>query len=839
MQEDVRDFKLLAVLNLLNQLSEKHTLKEYLKGTIDFLAGWTGCNHIGIRVLEDTGIAPYVVHQGYDRDFMNFESCLSIFDEDCICIRVLRQQFKKEDEFFVGDSGTYYSQDFCGYMSDLSLEEKKNFRGVCAIREYKSLVVMPLMHQGEVMGIIHMADYQEGIFTTEDINFLENISPLIAEAIYRQKLEKALEKTVKRYEAEEMLIRKLKFEERLASISARFNQQEEFRVAAQESLEDILKLFKADHVCLHLGKHLKGYVRADKNGVEEHSCPLEESQFEQLREHWKNGEIMCKKDYNPDFMPIDHFAQEVFNKDSILTLPLNFKGMLLGVLIFKNISSGGLPFKEILNPLILVTETLANAVEQGRIHRRLTWSENRYRTIFDNSGCAFLIIDEDFKILLSNHKAQELLALPREKLDNVANLSDFLPEEESRRLEEYNRRRLRKEKTLNQYDVIFVDSKGNHKNVINTPVVIPQTTQTVLSLIDVTEWKKTEAELYYLSYHDKLTGLYNRVYFEQEMRKYEVESDQEIALIMCDVNGLKLINTTFGSEAGDRVLVSVAKLMQDCFEDNLVARIGGDEFVVVLELNESEDYEELEQGCKLLRNNIKKFNGDQDKLPLDISVGYATSGKGGFNTSELLKKADDAMNQEKLHSNNSTRNSQVQILTKALEFRDFITEGHAERVQELIFATGKLAGLSERILSDLKLFAQFHDIGKVGIPDHILFKKGRLTDEEWEIMRAHCEIGYRIAQAAPDIYPIADWILKHHENWDGTGYPLGLKGEEIPLECRLLAVADTFDAMTNDRPYRKARQVEEAIQEIVRCSGTQFDPEIVELFLRTIQSLPA
>ncbi len=504
------------------------------------------------------------------------------------------------------------------------------------------------------------------------------------------------------------------------------------------------------------------------------------------------------------------------------------------MLVFKNISSGGLPFKEILNPLKLVTETLANAVEQGRIHKRLTWSENRYRRIFDNSGCAFLIIDENFHIFLSNLKAQELLALPREKLDNVANLSDFLTEEESQRLKEYNRRRLRKEDTPNQYELTLIDSNGNHKIVINTPVVIPQTTQTVLSMIDVTEWKETEAELYYLSYHDRLTGLYNRVYFEQEMRKYETQAEQEIALIMCDVNGLKLINTTFGSEAGDRVLVSVAKLMQDCFEDNLVARIGGDEFVVVLELNESDNYEELEQGCRQLRNNIKKFNGDQDVLPLDVSIGYAISGRGGFNTSELLKKADDAMNREKLHSNNSTRNSQVQILTKALEFRDFITEGHAERVQELILATGKLAGLSERRLSDLKLFAQFHDIGKVGIPDHILFKKGRLTEEEWKIMRAHCEIGYRIAQAAPDIFPIADWILKHHENWDGTGYPLGLKGKEIPLECRLLAVADTFDAMTNDRPYRKARPAEEAVQEIIRCSGTQFDPEVVELFLKTV-----
>ncbi|MEM5818504.1 MAG: HD domain-containing phosphohydrolase, partial [Desulfitobacterium hafniense] len=232
--------------------------------------------------------------------------------------------------------------------------------------------------------------------------------------------------------------------------------------------------------------------------------------------------------------------------------------------------------------------------------------------------------------------------------------------------------------------------------------------------------------------------------------------------------------------------------------------------------------------------NVEKYNKDHDGYPLDISLGYACSGADGVNMSELLRKADDAMGREKLHSNNSTRNSQVQILSKALECRDFITEGHAERVQNLIISTGQLAGLSEQRLSDLKLFAQFHDIGKVGIPDQILFKKGRLTGDEWEIMKQHCEIGYRIAQSTPDIYPIADWILKHHENWDGSGYPLGLAGEEIPIECRILAVADTFDAMTNDRPYRKAQSTQAAIEEILRCAGTQFDPHIVELFVKTV-----
>ncbi len=833
MQQDVQDVKLMAVLNLLNQLSNKNSLEEYLNGVIDFLSGWTGCENIGIRVLREAGLAPYVVHRGFDKDFIASESCISVEGDECVCLRVLKQQFKSEDQDHVSAAGTYYAPNFYRYVEELREDQLLNFRGLCAHKQFKSLAVIPLLHQGKVVGAIHIADIKDGVFSEEDIHFIETIRPLVAEAIYRHNLEKALESTVLRYEAEEMVIRKLKFEERLASISARFNQQEDFKAAAEESLKDILKLFKAEEVCLYLGGNLKEYVSVREHGQQACGCVIPSDTFAELRGRWKQGEILCQKPALQDeFKEIEYFAQEVFSKDSILTIPLNFKGSLLGVLIIVNISSGGLPFKEILNPLKLVTETFANAVEQGRIQYQLMWSENRYRTIFNHSGSAFLIVDENLKILLSNPQAERLLDLPSAKIDNIAYLTDFLPDTEVGRLKEYNRRRLQRDPQIpRQYEMKYKDSRGNLKDVIVSAEVIPQTTQTVLSIIDITEWKKTEAELQFLNLHDRLTGLYNRVYFEQELRRYETDPGQEVGLIMADVNGLKLINTTFGSEAGDQVLVTTARLLNECFEEHLVARIGGDEFAVLIEKDKNVD---LEQACQLFRRNVEKYNKDHDGYPLDISLGYACSGADGVNMSELLRKADDAMGREKLHSNNSTRNSQVQILSKALECRDFITEGHAERVQNLIISTGQLAGLSEQRLSDLKLFAQFHDIGKVGIPDQILFKKGRLTADEWEIMKQHCEIGYRIAQSTPDIYPIADWILKHHENWDGSGYPLGLAGEEIPIECRILAVADTFDAMTNDRPYRKAQSTQAAIEEILRCAGTQFDPHIVELFVKTV-----
>jgi len=168
---------------------------------------------------------------------------------------------------------------------------------------------------------------------------------------------------------------------------------------------------------------------------------------------------------------------------------------------------------------------------------------------------------------------------------------------------------------------------------------------------------------------------------------------------------------------------------------------------------------------------------------------------------------------------------------KLLEARDYITEGHADRLQAILARMGADLFFSAQSISDLRLFAQFHDIGKVGIPDSILLKPGPLTAEERTEMQRHPEIGHRIAQSAPDLAPIADWVLKHHEWWNGNGYPLGLSGIEIPLECRILAIADAYDAMTSDRPYRKSLSHGEALQEIKNCSGTQFDPELVTKFI--------
>jgi HD-GYP domain-containing protein (c-di-GMP phosphodiesterase class II) len=166
--------------------------------------------------------------------------------------------------------------------------------------------------------------------------------------------------------------------------------------------------------------------------------------------------------------------------------------------------------------------------------------------------------------------------------------------------------------------------------------------------------------------------------------------------------------------------------------------------------------------------------------------------------------------------------------------KENITQGNTQQLEELCRLVGQELGLSKKQLSDLTLLAHVHDLGKVGVPDKILSKQGPLSEEEWAIMRQHPEKGYRIALSSKNLTGIADLILKHHERWDGKGYPLGIKGQDIPIECRILAIADAFEAMTHERPYQAAMTQGEAIRELWRCSGAQFDPGLVQVFVRVV-----
>lgn len=350
----------------------------------------------------------------------------------------------------------------------------------------------------------------------------------------------------------------------------------------------------------------------------------------------------------------------------------------------------------------------------------------------------------------------------------------------------------------------------------------------------IEERKKAEAEMHYMANHDELTKLYNRAYYEKKVLELDFQSIAPVAVLVCDVDGLKLVNDTLGHKAGDDLLLASARILFNNFpSEAIIARIGGDEFAVLLPGYNNDQFNDLFDS---LRTAIKEFNDIKPDMPISISMGYAIRVSPKEKLMEVIKKADETMYREKLMHSRSNRSAIVEVAMRALEARDYITEGHADRLQQIVTAIGESIGMHEHQINDMCLFARFHDIGKVGVPDHILFKTDKLTADEFIEMKKHSEIGFRIAQSSPDLAHIADWILKHHEWWNGKGYPLGLKGGEIPLECRVLAIADAFDAMGNDRPYRKAKGIETIKNELRKCAGSQFDPILVEYFLTILET---
>jgi diguanylate cyclase (GGDEF)-like protein/PAS domain S-box-containing protein len=349
----------------------------------------------------------------------------------------------------------------------------------------------------------------------------------------------------------------------------------------------------------------------------------------------------------------------------------------------------------------------------------------------------------------------------------------------------------------------------------------------VMVFRDVSGEKDYRNAIEHLSYHDALTGLYNRRYIEQHMSELDREENLPISIIMGDLNGLKITNDVFGHKAGDALLQNVATVLsENGREGDLIARWGGDEFVVFMPRTELDAAETFIRRIKDTQISLVGSG-----LPLSLSLGCARKKSRQENIESILRQAEEYMYHQKLLDGKSYRNAIINTLLATLYEKSNETQEHSTRIEQYCHAIGRRLQLSSREMDELSLLALLHDIGKVSIPHDILKKPGPLTQEEWEEMKRHSEIGYRIARATPELSVVADLILLHHERWDGTGYPRGLRECEIPLACRILGVADAFDAMTNDRVYRKAMGTERAVRELEENAGTQFDPDVTRVFI--------
>ncbi|KUO50296.1 MAG: hypothetical protein APF76_11335 [Desulfitibacter sp. BRH_c19] len=342
---------------------------------------------------------------------------------------------------------------------------------------------------------------------------------------------------------------------------------------------------------------------------------------------------------------------------------------------------------------------------------------------------------------------------------------------------------------------------------------------------------RLESELTQLTFYDQVTGLYNRNFFEEEIRRLDTDRQLPFSIIVADLNGLKLVNDTYGHSVGDEMLVKSAEVLKkSCREEDIVARWGGDEFVILLPQTSANQVGAI---CKRI---IKKCNETYvEDIPCSMALGVATKNSGEKDIPELLKEAEYIMYKNKLTESKSAKSVLFKAILKTLEEKSHETESHVRQMQFIGMKIGEKLGLPESEMSRLYLLISMHDIGKINIPEDILRKKGNLTQEEWEIIKKHPEIGCRITRSTEEFAHVAGDILCHHEKWDGSGYPRGIKKTEIPLLARIIAIADAYEVMCNGRPYKAPLSQKEIIDEFKNCAGSQFDPDLVKLLIEILE----
>ena len=347
---------------------------------------------------------------------------------------------------------------------------------------------------------------------------------------------------------------------------------------------------------------------------------------------------------------------------------------------------------------------------------------------------------------------------------------------------------------------------------------------------NITERKKTEEKIVYLSFHDNLTGLYNRAYFEEEIKRLDTKRQFPLSFIIGDINRLKLVNDAFGHIQGDKLIVKVAEVLKAfCRQEDAVARWGGDEFTILLPQTKKEDAEEIINRIK----NVCIVTSEHE-IPISISLGTATKEKINQDIQDVIKEAEDNMYRSKLIERKSIYSSITSSLERTLYEKSLETREHAERLKKFSQEIGKTINLPDNKLDELSLLSSLHDIGKIAISEEIITNRRKLTKKEWVLIKKHPEIGYNICESNPQLIHIAEGVLGHHEWWNGQGYPHGLNGDNIPITSRIISIVDAYDVMVSGRNYKKAITKKEAIKELKRCSGTQFDPNLVDIFINIV-----
>ncbi len=539
--------------------------------------------------------------------------------------------------------------------------------------------------------------------------------------------------------------------------------------------------------------------------------------------------------HNPDIILMDIELEGDMNGietatkiTNILNIPviyltaLSDKNMLEKTKLSEGYSFLVKPFEE--------TELFFNiemALYKHEMKNKLEEERKWLNAILESINDGVIAIDKDENIKFMNESARNLIGYTNDNVEGK--LKDVL--------------KLLDPKTREQVQILDLKEKsekiliGNHEKECITlcqVTSIPKRNKGkmgyVLSISDISQEKKLKKDIHYLTFHDQLTAINNRTYFEEEISKYNEPEYLPVSIIMSDLNGLKLTNDVFGHQLGDELIKKAAQVLKkSCRASDLLARIGGDEFIIVLPNTDKKIAENIER-------RIKKFTSEENVVfgKLSMAMGSATKEDSQQDIFHAINEADKRMYTNKFTESKKYREGMLLFIKNKLKENYSSNYDNDLDTRNILLQMGRRINLSNKELEEISLYTEMGDIGMFSIPEHIKNKASKLDEKEWDIIKKHTESGYKIATAIQKFNPVANYILCHHERWDGTGYPQNLKGEEIPVISRMISIVEAYAAMINKRNYRKTMNREEAILEISKCADTQFDPRLVEIFKKVI-----